>query len=84
MGFLNLKSCYRAGRILNSRWRSLKTLYLLFPRIAADNGDGMVNENCRLLYNMKETYLEYYYLQTENTKNMEMLIHDSRTDATND
>lgn len=57
---------------------------LAVSRIAADNGDGMVNENCRLLYNMKKTYLEYYYLQTENIKNMETLIHDSRTDATND
>ena len=51
---------------------------LAVSRAAADNGDGMVNVNCRVLYNMKETYLEYYYLQTENSENMETLIQDNQ------
>lgn len=51
---------------------------LAVSRVAADNGDGMANENCRVLYNMKETYLEYYYLQTENSENMETLIQDNQ------
>lgn len=50
---------------------------LLVSRAADPEGRGNVNENVRVLYNMNETYLEYYYMQTKDGKNMETLITDN-------
>lgn len=52
---------------------------LVVSRAADPEGQGNVNENVRVLYNMNETYLEYYYMQTKDGKNMETLIADNES-----
>jgi len=52
-------------------------LLLVVSRAAHPEGQGNVNNNVRALYNMNEAYLEYYYMETKDGKNMETLIaHD--------
>ena len=52
---------------------------LVVSRAAHPEGQGNVNENMRVLYNMNETYLEYYFMQTKDGKNMETLIADNES-----